>query len=74
MNSGSTTEGLVGAALSTMVGGKMAEAVRLYYWHGLSMREVGRRLDLSESRVSQMHSAAIELLREQTFARRAVAS
>jgi len=56
------------------LGGKMAEAMRLYYWHGLSMREVGRRLDLSESRVSQMHSAAIELLREQTFARRAVAS
>lgn len=56
------------------LGGKMAEAMRLHYWQGLSMREVGRRLGVSESRVSQMHSAAIERLREQTFARRAVAS
>ncbi len=37
--------------------------VVLYYYEGLSMKEIGATLDLSESRVSQMHSALLERLR-----------
>lgn len=32
----------------------------LYYWLGQSMKEVGKHIGLSESRVSQMHSSIIE--------------
>ena len=31
----------------------------LYYYHGRTMKEIGDRMDLSESRVSQMHSTLI---------------
>lgn len=35
----------------------------LYYYEQMTMKEIGETLDLSESRVSQMHSAIIERLR-----------
>jgi len=35
----------------------------LYYYEQMTMKEIGMTLDLSESRVSQMHSAIIERLR-----------
>jgi RNA polymerase sigma factor for flagellar operon FliA len=35
----------------------------LYYYEQLTMKEIGDTLDLSESRVSQMHSAILERLR-----------
>lgn len=35
----------------------------LYYFEGMTMKEIGAALDLSESRVSQMHSAILERLR-----------
>lgn len=35
----------------------------LYYQEGMTMKEIGRSLDLSESRVSQMHSAIITQLK-----------
>ena len=35
----------------------------LYYFEEMTMREIGETLDLSESRVSQMHSAILERLR-----------
>jgi RNA polymerase sigma factor for flagellar operon FliA len=37
----------------------------LYYYEQMTMKEIGETLDLSESRVSQMHSAIIERLRGQ---------
>ncbi len=37
----------------------------LYYYEQMTMKEIGATLDLSESRVSQMHSATIERLRGQ---------
>lgn len=37
----------------------------LYYYEELTMKEIGLTLDLSESRVSQMHSAIVERLRFQ---------
>jgi len=37
----------------------------LYYYEQMTMKEIGATLDLSESRVSQMHSAIINRLREQ---------
>jgi len=36
----------------------------LYYYEQMTMKEIGATLDLSESRVSQMHSAIIARLRE----------
>lgn len=38
--------------------------VILYYYEQMTMKEIGATLDLSESRVSQMHSALIERLRD----------
>ena len=35
----------------------------LYYYEEMTMKEIGATLDLSESRVSQMHSAILERLR-----------
>ncbi len=37
----------------------------LYYFEQMTMKEIGATLDLSESRVSQMHSAIVERLRDQ---------
>jgi len=39
--------------------------VILYYFEEMTMREIGEALDLSESRVSQMHSAILSRLRHQ---------
>lgn len=37
----------------------------LYYFEEMTMKEIGQTLDLSESRVSQMHSAILSRLRHQ---------
>ncbi|MBS3734464.1 MAG: FliA/WhiG family RNA polymerase sigma factor [Phycisphaerae bacterium] len=39
--------------------------VILYYFEEMTMKEIGETLDLSESRVSQMHSAILERLKMQ---------
>ena len=44
--------------------------VILYYFEEMTMKEIGETLDLSESRVSQMHSAILERLRTQLDKRR----
>lgn len=43
----------------------------LYYYEELTMKEIGATLDLSESRVSQMHSAIVQRLQQQLMRRRA---
>jgi RNA polymerase sigma factor for flagellar operon FliA len=45
--------------------------VRLYYYEEMTMKEIGRTLNLSESRVSQMHSAIIARLQPLLEKRRA---
>ena len=42
----------------------------LYYYEEMTMKEVGMTLDLSESRVSQMHSSIVERLQMQLGERR----
>ncbi|HEY4234459.1 MAG TPA: FliA/WhiG family RNA polymerase sigma factor [Lacipirellulaceae bacterium] len=42
----------------------------LYYYEELTMKEIGATLDLSESRVSQMHSAIVQRLQGQLGKRR----
>ncbi|MCE5328326.1 MAG: FliA/WhiG family RNA polymerase sigma factor [Planctomycetaceae bacterium] len=42
----------------------------LYYYEEMTMKEIGQTLDLSESRVSQMHSAVLERLKSQLDKRR----
>src|SRR5271157_5633174 len=42
----------------------------LYYYEELTMKEIGATLDLSESRVSQMHSSIIQRLQSQLSSRR----
>jgi RNA polymerase sigma factor for flagellar operon FliA len=39
--------------------------VVLYYYEQMTMKQIGQTLDLSESRVSQMHSAILKRLRDQ---------
>lgn len=41
----------------------------LYYYEQMTMKQIGQTLDLSESRVSQMHSAILERLRAQLHER-----
>ena len=42
----------------------------LYYYEEMTMKEIGATLDLSESRVSQMHSSIIARLKAQMNARK----
>jgi RNA polymerase sigma factor for flagellar operon FliA len=42
----------------------------LYYYEEMTMKQIGDTLDLSESRVSQMHSSIIEQLRDKLEQRR----
>src|SRR3974390_3545185 len=42
----------------------------LYYYEELTMKEIGATLDLSESRVSQMHSSIVARLQQQLAKRR----
>ena len=42
----------------------------LYYYEELTMKEIGATLDLSESRVSQMHSSIVQRLQGQLHRRR----
>ena len=42
----------------------------LYYYEEMTMKEIGVTLDLSESRVSQMHSSILKRLKEQLMLRR----
>ncbi|MDA0660724.1 MAG: FliA/WhiG family RNA polymerase sigma factor [Planctomycetota bacterium] len=42
----------------------------LYYYEELTMKEIGQTLDLSESRVSQMHSSIVQRLQGQLGRRR----
>ncbi len=42
----------------------------LYYYEEMTMKEIGATLDLSESRVSQMHSSIIARLKAQMNSRR----
>lgn len=42
----------------------------LYYYEELTMKEIGATLDLSESRVSQMHSSIVQRLQSQLGRRR----
>jgi RNA polymerase sigma factor for flagellar operon FliA len=42
----------------------------LYYYEELTMKEIGATLDLSESRVSQMHSSIVQRLQSQLVRRR----
>jgi len=42
----------------------------LYYYEELTMKEIGATLDLSESRVSQMHSSIVQRLQNQLNRRR----
>ncbi|MCI0491529.1 MAG: FliA/WhiG family RNA polymerase sigma factor, partial [Planctomycetes bacterium] len=44
--------------------------VILYYFEEMTMKEIGQTLDLSESRVSQMHSAIVQRLQNQLGRRR----
>lgn len=43
--------------------------ILLYYYEDMTMREIGSTLDLSESRVSQLHSAVLDRLKEHLVAR-----
>src|SRR5260221_226806 len=42
----------------------------LYYYEDMTMKEIGATLDLSESRVSQMHSSIVTRLQQQLANRR----
>ncbi len=42
----------------------------LYYYEELTMKEIGATLDLSESRVSQMHSELVQMLHARLASRR----
>jgi len=53
---------LLNRAMSRL-SGRERQVVQLYYDHDLTMRQIGSRLGIDESRVSQLHSAALARLR-----------
>jgi RNA polymerase sigma factor for flagellar operon FliA len=48
---------------------KERQILRLYYFAGLTMKEIGQRLNLSESRVCQIHGQALERVRDELGSR-----
>jgi RNA polymerase sigma factor for flagellar operon FliA len=40
------------------------EIIRLYYLKRLTMKQIGKRMSVTESRISQLHARAIECLRK----------
>ena len=38
---------------------KVKLVISLYYWEEMTMKEIGKVLDITESRVSQIHSQAM---------------
>ena len=42
---------------------KEQQVLALYYYEGLSLKEIGRVIGVTESRVSQIHGKALSLLR-----------
>lgn len=60
--------------LKELIGRGLTRAERLililYYYEEMTMKEIGMTLDLSESRVSQMHSTILNRLKEQLMLRR----
>lgn len=44
--------------------GNLAYVVAQVYWHGLSQREIGRKMGFTEGRVSQLHTEAMRKLRK----------
>ncbi|MDB5349475.1 MAG: sigD 3 [Planctomycetota bacterium] len=51
------------AALLAALPARHAAVIRLIYFEGLSQHQVGRELDLAQSRVSELHAEALEFLR-----------
>ena len=54
------------AAIAEAIGAlpdKERKVISLYYWEEFTMKEIGKALDITESRVSQIHSQAIGRLR-----------
>lgn len=47
----------------SMLSPRKREVLKLYYFNGLTMKETGIRMGVCESRVSQLHSAAVESLK-----------
>ncbi len=60
--------------LKSLLGKGLTRAERLiivlYYYEEMTMKEIGATLDLSESRVSQMHSSIIDRLKAQMRSRK----
>jgi RNA polymerase sigma factor for flagellar operon FliA len=56
-------------AISDLIGKEFTRSeyliIMLYYKEGMTMREIGKTLDLSESRVSQVHKMVLQRLRVQ---------
>ena len=44
---------------------KERKVVLLYYYEDLTLKEVARVLEVSESRISQLHSKALEKMKKQ---------
>ncbi len=54
---------IVRAAIASIPNPRLRQVLRLYYWHGMTMLEMTQELAVNESRVSQLHAAALEKLR-----------
>ena len=52
-------------AITRNLSQKEKRIVIMYYYEGLTMKEIGRILDLTESRVCQIHTNVLQRLREQ---------
>jgi RNA polymerase sigma factor (sigma-70 family) len=57
-------------AVQRGLGDRERLALRLYFYGGLTMKEVGGRMGVSESRVSQIISGALAFMRQKTGGRR----
>ncbi len=54
---------IVRAAIASLPNPRHRQVLCFYYWHGLTMKQLGQELSVNESRASQLHAEAVRKLR-----------
>ena len=54
---------ILSSQIINLLSGKQREVIYLYYLENLTMKQIAKKLSLTESRISQIHKGAVEFMR-----------